>query len=144
MLFRSPGVRNFRSLVRNFRPKENLAKSFSRFLSGGGPELCTGGLLRNFGVSPGISGPRPEVPALKPGISGPTFFQQLVFGEAIKCLLLPQNPGLTLLTCFPLSSIVANLVSLIPLNPSNDSCPNLGFQERRSRSTIPPIKFSSK
>ena len=74
-----PGVRNFRSLVRNFRPKENLAKSFSRFLSGGGPELCTGYLLRKFpghrkfrckprNIRPpaGSSGPfNPEFPALR-------------------------------------------------------------------------------
>ena len=34
--------------------------------------------------------------------------------------------------------------SLIPLNPSDDSYPNLGIQERRSRSTIPPIHSFSK
>ena len=31
--------------------------------------------------------------------------------------------------------------TLIPLNPSNDSCPYLGKQERRFRSTTPPITF---
>ena len=74
-----PGVRKFRSLVRNIRPKENLAKLFSRFLSSGGPELCTGGLLRKFpgnrqfrckprNIRPpaGSSGPfNPEFPALR-------------------------------------------------------------------------------
>ena len=74
-----PGVRKFRPVVRKFRPKENLAKSFSRFLSGGGPELCTGGLLRKFpghrkfrckprNIRPpaGSSGPfNPEFPALR-------------------------------------------------------------------------------
>ena len=65
-----PGVRNFRSLVRNFRPKENLAKSFSRFLSGGGPELCTGYLLRKF---PGHRKFRCKPRNIRPpaGISGP-------------------------------------------------------------------------
>ena len=43
-----------------------------------------------------------------------------------------------------LCSIVANLESLIPPLPSNDFCPFLEIQERRSRSTIPPIHFSSK
>ena len=74
-----PGVRKFRSLVRNIRPKENLAKSFALFLSGGGPELCTGGLLRKFpghrkfrckprNIRPpaGSSGPfNPDFPALR-------------------------------------------------------------------------------
>ena len=39
---------------------------------------------------------------------------------------------------YSLSSIAKYFESLIPPNPSDDSCPNLGKQERRSRSTIPP------
>ena len=45
---------------------------------------------------------------------------------------------------FSLSSIVAHFESSIPPHPSDDSCPNLGKQERRSRSTTPPNKISSK
>ena len=70
-LFSLEGVRNFRSLVRNIRPKENLAKSFSRFISRVGvrnfaPEVCSGNFrgTGNSGVSPGISAPRLEFPAL--------------------------------------------------------------------------------
>ena len=58
-----PGVRKFRSLVRNIRPKENLAKSFA-FSSRVGvrnfaPEVCSGNFrgTGSSGVSPGISGP---------------------------------------------------------------------------------------
>ena len=43
-----------------------------------------------------------------------------------------------------LSSIAKHFESSIPPNPSDDSCPNLGKQERRSKSTIPPNQISSK
>ena len=84
-----PGVRKFRSLVRNIRPKENLAKSFAFFSRVGvrnfAPEVFSGNFrgTGSSGVSPGISGPRPEVPALKPGISGPALLQRLVFGRRL-------------------------------------------------------------
>ena len=59
--------------------------------------------------------------------------------------LLPQRfLGFLSSSFSSLSSIVAPFESSIPLNPSNDSCSNLGIQERRSRSTTPPINFSSK
>ena len=76
--------------------QENLAKSFSRFLSGGGPDLCTGGLLQKF---PGHRKFRPltsEVPTSR-GCNGQTF------GEAINSLLLPQEEAAL---SFPLSFIV--------------------------------------
>ena len=48
-----------------------------------------------------------------------------------------SHPLLSLLHC-------QHFESSIPSNPSDDSCPNLGKQERRSRSIFPPNKISSK
>ena len=128
-----PWGRKFRSLVRNIRPRKNLAKSFAFFSRVG---------VRNFPqkFAPEISGDRnirpltPELPASR-GCNGQ------ILEEAINSLLLPQEVAAHF---YSLSSIVANLESLIPPPPSNDYCPFLGKQERRFRSTIPPIHSSSK
>ena len=49
--------------VRNFRPRKYLAKSFSRFLSGGGLDFRTGGFAPEISGPPDIPGYAPEVPA---------------------------------------------------------------------------------
>ena len=84
----------------------------------------------NSGVSAGISGPcRKNCP------------QRLdLVGTYLRGLLPQWFPSFGASLTPPLLTSKA----LIPLNPSNDSCPNLGIQERRSRSTTPPIKIYSK
>ena len=68
--------------------------------------------------------------------------QRLYFWGPFKKSFFPIFP-LYLFAC-SLSSIARHFESSIPPNPSDDSCPNLGKQERRSRSTSPPNKISSK
>ena len=84
----------------------------------------------NSGVSAGTSGPRSK--------NCPQWLEKL---ETYLRGHLPQW-----FPCFGASLTPPLLTSkaLISLNPSNDSCPNLGIQERRSRSRTRPITFSSK
>ena len=84
----------------------------------------------NSGVSAGNSGPRSK-----------NCPQRLdLVGTYLRGLLPQWFPSFGASLTPPLLTSKA----LIPLNPSNDSCPNLGIQERRSTSTSPPIKISSK
>ena len=79
-----PGVRKFWSMVRKFRFQENLAKSFSRFLSGGGPDLCTGGLLRKFPEHRKFRCKHRKFRYLTPEFPAPRCPQRVVFGGGYK------------------------------------------------------------
>ena len=83
--------------------QENLAKSFSRFLSRGGPDFRTGGFASEISGPPDIPGYATEVPA-QAGSSGtkPRNFRPLVFptasfwGEAINSPLSSPRAGCSL------------------------------------------------
>ena len=139
-----PVNRKYRSFYRKFCPRGFSLLVLGKLFWVGRKYRLLGRYYRSCGFSSlkravggrftwaGTTGPagfcaqRPDFPGhLFNGLSSPTVLRILVN------LLLS------------LSSIVAHLESLIPLHPSDDSCPNLGIQERRSRSTIPPNHSSS-